>query len=240
MPRSDSDLLASTERELERLTNEELLRLTVICRDGDRTSARKAKSAWKMLVARDIDRIRGIVASFRHPDNASVRVARDDVDAVTQDAYIRLARIAFKGESVPEYRGLMRKCVSYQCKDHCRADMAADMHRAGSLDEKLETENGDSRPRYEREVAELEEERLAEEAALEEEVERLGEQRKRLTDSIAKIPDEPKRRVLEMTMEGRSTKDMAAALGTSEANVYQLRTRALKLIKKMLDGEEDS
>jgi RNA polymerase sigma factor (sigma-70 family) len=196
--------------------------------------------AWKTLVARDVDRIRGIVASFRHPDNASVRVASDDVDAVTQDAYIRLARIAFKGESVPEYRGLMWRCVTYQCKDHCRADMAEDKHRGGSLDEKIQSKEGDSRPKFESDVAALEEERMAEEKALADEIERLGAQRDRLTDLIAKIPDENKRRVLEMTMEGRSTTEIAEALGTSEANVYQLRTRALKLIKKALDGEEES
>jgi RNA polymerase sigma factor (sigma-70 family) len=236
MPLSDSDLLRSTERDLERLGDEELLRLTVICRDGDRTSAKKARMAWKALVARDIDRIRGIVAAFRHPDNASVRVPPDDIDAVTQDAYIRLARIAFKGESAPEYRGLMWRCVTYQCKDHCRAEMAEDMHRAGSLEEKVKSKDGDSRPKFESDVAGLEEKRMAEEKELADEIEQLGEQRDRLTDLIAKIPDDNKRRVLEMTMEGRSTKEIGEALGTSEANVYQLRTRALKLIKKMLDG----
>src|SRR3954464_5385991 len=115
MPRSDPDLLKATERELERLGDEELLRLTVISRDGDHTSSKQAGKAWETLVARDIERIRNIVASFRHPDSPGVRVATDDVDAVTQDAYIRLVGIAFKGVSVPEYRSLMRRCISFQC-----------------------------------------------------------------------------------------------------------------------------
>src|SRR5690348_9649335 len=126
MPRSDRDLLQSTQSDLARLTDEELLRLTVISRDGDQISARKAASAWKALVARDIDRIRGIVATFRHPENPAVRIAPDDIDVVTQDAYIRFIGVAFKGHVVREYRALMRTVVTYQCKDHCRTEMAAD------------------------------------------------------------------------------------------------------------------
>lgn len=230
--------MSTDERALERLTEEELLRLLVISRDGNRTQTRKAQAAWKALVARDIDRIRGIASAFRFPENASVRVAPDDVDAVTQDAYIRLAEIAFKGESVGEYRALMRTCVRFECMDHCRAELAVDRQRAGSFDEEVETGDGDTRARYDAELAELERRRLAEEADFAAEVERLAEQRDRLTSLIARLEDEKKRKVLEMTIEGAATKEIADALGTSDANVYQLRKRGLELVRKMLDGED--
>src|SRR4051794_4999848 len=232
MPRSDRDLLKATDRELERLRDEELLRLTVISRDGDHTSSKQARKAWETLVARDIERIRGIVASFRHPQHPGVRVPPADVGAVTQDAYIRLIGIVFKGTSTPEYRGLMRSCVKYQCLDHCRAEMELDKQRGGSLDEQVRPDDGDPRPRFEGDVARLEKERIAEEERLLAEAERLGDMRDRLTEAIATLDSEKKRRVLEMTFEGRSTEEIMAAMGESRDNVYQLRKRGITLIKK--------
>lgn len=240
MPLSDRDLLKATDRELERLRDEELLRLTVISRDGDHTSSKQAGKAWETLVARDIERIRNLVASFRHPQHPGVRVASDDVDAVTQDAYIRLVGIAFKGAAIPQYRGLMRSCVKYQCLDHCRAEMERDKQRAGSLDEQVRSGEGASRPRFETEVAQREQERIADEERLLAEAERLGDLRDRLTELIATLDSEQKRRVLEMTFEGRSTEEIMEATGESRDNVYQLRKRGITLIKKMLDGQEDS
>jgi RNA polymerase sigma factor (sigma-70 family) len=240
MPRSDRDLLRATERELEHLRDEELLRLTVISRDGDRKSAKQAGKAWETLVTRDIERVRNIVASFRHPKGPGVRVAADDVDAVTHDAYVRLVGIAFKGTAIPQYRSLMRRCVTFQCMDHCRAEMGQDKQRGGSLDEQIHSGEGDPHSRFEGDVARLERERTAEEEQLLAEAERLGDMRGRLTELIAKLDSEKKRRVLEMTFEGRSTEEIMEATGESRDNVYQLRKRGITLIEKMIDGQQDS
>src|SRR5687767_10879124 len=104
MRRSDSDLLRTAEAELGRLSQDELLRLVVITRDGDHKSPTKQRSAWAMLVTSDIDRVRGIVKSFRHMDAPGVQVHRDHVDDVTQDCYFRLIGMAFRGVSMGEYR----------------------------------------------------------------------------------------------------------------------------------------
>ena len=236
---SDSDLLNASEGDLDRLGEEDLLRLVVICRDGDHKSTKKAGKAWMTLVAHDIDRVRNIVGAFRHPENPAVRIAYDDIDAVTQDAYIRMLKMltGFRGSSIGEYRAAMRSCVRYACKDYCRDELAKDKRRAGSLDEQIETDDGDARPRYEREIATRERMRIEEEEALAKEAERLGGQQRELDNAIAGIEDEPKRRVLEMTRAGKTTKQIAKALDTSEANVYQLRTRALKLIAEILEDD---
>jgi RNA polymerase sigma factor (sigma-70 family) len=233
MRRSDSDLLRVADGELHRLDADELLRLVVITRDGDRTSAAKAKAAWVELVARDIERVHGIVAAFRHPDSPGVRVEPDDVEQVAQDAYIRLLKMAFRGISIGEYRKAMSTCVRFECMDHCRRAMQEDKRRAGSLDDEITTKEGDTRPRFTEDVAKLEQERIEDEEALA----RLEDLRDRLYDAIPKIEDERKRTVLEMTRDGCSTEEIMTALDTSEANVYQLRRRALKLVRDILDGD---
>src|SRR5438874_2961137 len=167
MRRTDSDLLRVAEQELDRLSEDELLRLVVITRDDNRKSAITTLVAWGTLVERDIDRVRGIVAAFRHQDNPSVRVPRSDIEDVTQDAYIRLLRMAFRGTSIGEYRAAMRTCVKRQCMDHCRREMGEDMHRAGSLNETVQSGEGDERRKYEREIADQERQRMAEEEEIE-------------------------------------------------------------------------
>jgi RNA polymerase sigma factor (sigma-70 family) len=231
MQRRDSDLLLVPERELEALEAEELLRLVVLCRDGDQKSQCKPGKVWAELVARDIDRVRGIVAAFRHPASGT-RVERDDVDQVAQDAYIRLLGMSFKGTSTGEYRAALWRCVTFQCMDHCRRAMEEDMRRAGSLDEDVPTSEGDGRPKFEKEIAKMQAEWVSEQAQLD----RLQERREALDEAIPKIDDERKRRVLEMTREGCSTDDIAKELGVSEDNVYQLRRRGLKLLWEILQG----
>jgi RNA polymerase sigma factor (sigma-70 family) len=231
MRRTDGDLLAIAERELDGLGEEELLRLVVLCRDGDQKSQCKPGAVWAELVARDIDRVRGIVAAFRHPVSGT-RVARDDIDQVAQDGYIRLLGMSFRGTTQGEYRAALWKCVWFQCMDHCRSAMEEDKRRAGSLDEEVDTGEGDGRPKYEKEIAKMQEDWVSEQ----EQLDRLQERREALDDAIPKIEDARKRRVLEMTREGCSTDDIAKELGVSEDNVYQLRRRGLKLLQEILEG----
>lgn len=233
MRRSDGDLLRVPDHELSRLNVDELLRLVAITRDGDRPSAERARKAWGELVALDIDRVRGIVATFRHPGNPGVRVDPSEVDRVAQDCYLRLLGMKFRGTSVGEYRAAMRTCIHFQCMDHCAADMREDQRRGGSLDDSIPSADGDARPRFDKEIAELERRRqLDEEALVHDE-----ELHDRVVEAVAGIEDERKRKVLEMTREGRSTEEIMAALETSRDNVYQLRRRAFALLKEVLDGD---
>jgi RNA polymerase sigma factor (sigma-70 family) len=233
MRRSDSDLLRVAEDGLAQLNHDELLRLVVITRDGEHKSPTKHKSGWATLVEKDIDRVRGIVRAFRHKHSPGVRVHPDNVNDVTQDAYIRLLGMAFRGGSIGEYRSAMRQCVTYECMDHCRREMEEDKKRRGSLQDEVDTAEGDKRPRFDKEVKEQEDRRLAEE----EELERLAERSDKLDEAIAKVEDDRKRRVLEMTRDGCSTQEIMDELDTSEDNVYQLRRRALKLVREILDGD---
>lgn len=235
MRRSDNDLLHVAEAELGQLNQDELLRLVVITRDGTHKSPTKQRSAWAELVTKDYDRVRGIVKAFRHSHAPGVRVLPDNVDDVAQDSYIRLLKMAFtfRGTTTPEFRAAMRRCVDYQCRDHCREEMEEDKKRGGSLQEEIKSEEGDGRPKFERQMASDEKLRLEDE----EEAERLNEESRRVDEAIAQIDNDRKRRVLEMTRDGCSTQEIMDELGESRDNVYQLRLRAIKLVRRILDGD---
>ena len=150
----------------------------VILRDSlERAKTKRARKAWEMLIALDIDRVRGIVGTFRFPGQ-SVRVGPSKIDDVVHEAYERLVKMLrnFKGKSEGEYRAAMRTCVNYACMDHCRKEMGLEKGIRGSLDEVV-GEPGDERGRFEREIAALERERLDEEEALERALERRRERR---------------------------------------------------------------
>src|SRR5438046_118686 len=106
MRRTDNDLLGVADRELDRLDQDELLRLVVITRDGEKSDTNRAKKAWETLVALDIDRVRQIVATFRFSNQPGVRVHESDVDDATISCFRRLVKMlgTFKGSSMGEYR----------------------------------------------------------------------------------------------------------------------------------------
>src|SRR5436189_81671 len=113
MRRSDRDLLNVPETEFGWLTQDELLRLVVISRDKvERAKTKRASKAWEMLIALDIDRVRGIVATFRFPGQA-VKVQPPQIEDVVHEAYERLVRMlpTFRGKTEGEYRAAMRTCV---------------------------------------------------------------------------------------------------------------------------------
>ena len=235
MRRSDSDLQKVPESEFHSLSQDELLRLVVICRDStDRSQTKRARKAWEMLIATDIDRVRGIVATFRFPDQPGVVVHPDSIDDAVQFAFERLAKMfgTFEGTELHSYRAAMRTCVNFACMDHCRKEMAREKGIGGSLDDELVDRDGDTRGRYEADIAKQERERID----LEEEIQRAEELQERALAKIEEL-DGDRRVVLEMTRDGCSTEDIMDRLGTSRDNVYKLRERGLKDLREILDGD---
>jgi RNA polymerase sigma factor (sigma-70 family) len=235
MRRSDRDLLKVPEEEFGWLNQDELLRLVVILRDSlERAKTKRARKAWEMLIALDIDRVRGIVTTFRFPGQ-NVSVGRSQIEDVVHDAYERLVRMLrnFRGASEGEYRAAMRTCVQYACMDHCRKEMGLEQGIRGSLDEVV-GETGDERSRFDRAIAALERERIDEEQALE----RALERRAKVDDAIEQL-DGNQRVVIEMTRDRCTTDQIAERLGISHANVYKIRERALAALREILDGDDE-
>jgi RNA polymerase sigma factor (sigma-70 family) len=233
MRRSDSDLINTPEHQLDRLSQDELLRLVVICRDKH---TGRARAAWTNLITLDIDRVRGIAATFRLREYPGVRVARDDVEDVTQKAYIRLLKMlgTFRGTTEGEYRAAMRTCIGRECQDHLRDVMKREMREAGSVDEVVTDKEGKGRLKFDPEIAKKEQERIDDQEARE----RQLELQRKVRDAIESL-DGNRRRVLELDLERCPTAQIANELSTSEANVYQLRRRALQQLRKILDGDAE-
>jgi RNA polymerase sigma factor (sigma-70 family) len=235
MRRSDDDLHKVPESEFHSLSQDELLRLVVICRDStDRSKRKRARKAWETLIATDIDRVRGIVATFRFPDRADVYVHPEQRDDAVQYAFERLAKmfVSFEGTEFRSYRAAMRRCVNFACMDHCRREMAHEKRIAGSLDDEITDREGDKRGRYDQEIARREQERIDADG----ELQRAHELDERVREAIKKLAGD-RRVALEMTRDGCSTNEIAERLDTSHANVYKLRERGLKDLRDILDGD---
>jgi len=234
MRRKDTDLLKVPESQYGSLTQDELLRIVVITRDK-RSQRTKARKAWEMLIALDFDRVRGFVASFRFPGQAGVRVHPNDIDDAVQYAFERLVKMlrTFKGTSQGQFRAAMRTCVRFACMDHCRAAMEQEKPIAGSLDEEAKDSEGKSKGgRFDADLVRRELDRLADDESME----RALALEERLIQAIAEL-SEHKRIVIEMTLSGHKTEEIAARIGKSHDNVYKLRERALKALHETLDGD---
>ena len=193
-----------------------------------------------MLIAFDRDRIRMLVATFRFAGQGNVQVERHNVEDVVNDCYLRMLGMlaGFKGAVLPQYEAAMATCTDFECRDHCRREMRIDQHRGGSLDEKVETDDGGERGKFDSAVGDKERARIAEEGALEQEMERWAERRAEVRAKIERIENDNKREVLLMTWDGKSVAEIMDKLDLSRDNVYQLRRRALKLVQDMLSGDD--
>ena len=194
-----------------------------------------------MLVAFDRDRIRILVSTFRFAGQGNVKVARHNVDDVVNDCYFRMVGMlpGFEGSVLPQYEAAMATCADFECRDHCRREMRLEQHGGGSLDETVETDEGGQRSKFDQVIAEQERERMEEEEALAEALERWEERRAEVRAAIERIKNDRKREVLLMTWEGKSVAEIMDKLGLSRDNVYQLRRRALKIVQDMLSGDDE-
>jgi RNA polymerase sigma factor (sigma-70 family) len=221
---------------LERSSDDELVRMFADYREAESSSERQlAVRAWHVLLARSHERIRGYVATFQFPDNPDVRVARDDWDDAVQQAHERcLEKLSrnFRGTTGAEFHAAVKTCVQYTCMDHCREVMRREKRLAGSIDDPLPGADPDEEARrFDRALgriaARLEDGRFG--AALD--LEAVGH-------ALERVPNEDMRTVIRRTMEGYSSREIAAELGTSVANVDQLRSRGIRKVRDLL-GDDD-
>lgn len=214
---------------LELRSDDELVALFARRRSAsDPTAQQAAVRAWHVLMARHHDRIVGWVATFRFEERSDVVVAPGDREDVVQQAYERcLAKLAenFNGSTAAEFRAALKSCVQYTCMDHCRRVMRREMGLAGSLDETVGTAEGDQLGRFDEALARIatriEDGRFDAAMSLDAVGQALGE-----------LANEDMRTVIRLTMEGYSSKEIAAAIDKSVANVDQLRSRGMRELRR--------
>ena len=203
------------------LSNEELLRRFVACREkGDGDGALRW---WHGLVTGNFDRVREMV---------DLRAGRyglspDEREEAVQLALVKLWRnmiASFRGTSFGEWVNATRQLVEFACMDVQR-QAARRSERETSLDAQADDPDDDgidwigaalSRRRHARD------EEVADAAAF-------------VAWALGRISDDRRRLVLERTLDGVPAEDIAAELDVSMDNLYAIRSRAVKDLRRLHD-----
>jgi RNA polymerase sigma factor (sigma-70 family) len=206
-----------------RMDEAALVRAAVGERDDD-AAAELAARAYDLIALR--------VRRFRHPQRPDVRIAVADYDDVAQDAWVRTLKMLrnLRSPTVAAFRAALRTTVDNTCRDWCRADMTADMKRAGSLHDERLCAGGEPYGVLDADVARVSRRTADDEQAAREAADRLAR-------AVRALPDERQRRVVALTAEGYSSREIGERLGESVANVDQLRSRAYRQLRRSLGDD---
>lgn len=200
-----------------KLDDEHLRRFVAAREAGDAGAMRRW---WEELVITLFARIDGIVAvTHRGQLNDD---EHDDAVALAMTRVSRNLILTFNGTSMGELVNATKTLASFACIDVQRASMR--QPKSVSLDDGWRTDDadraapaweaGEARDRY----------RRAEHAA---DMEAFREW------AVPQLSDD-QRRVVEMTFDGYPVGEICDALGVSRDNAYQLRSRGLKHLGKLL------
>ncbi len=192
-----------------------------------------AAAAWRLLIARDIDRVRGIVATFRFPDRPQVRIEPQDQPDAVQYAYERLLRMLpnFSGATESEYIGALVQCVRYACMDYCRRQMKHEIGLAGSLDETLAGDEGEPLGRFDIAIGRTGAQRHEDDVRGREDLDAFKV-------AMEGLPNENMRRVIALTIEGHNSAEIGDRLDLTPSNVDQLRSRGLREIRRRVESDD--
>jgi RNA polymerase sigma factor (sigma-70 family) len=206
--------------------DEENLSRFVACRDaGDAAGAR---ASWERLLEDNFDRIRAMVDAWGWD-----KLSADEREEAVSRAGVRLWRnmiSTFEGTSMGEWVNATRRCVAYACADVQRA--AA--RRSGvevSLERPAGATEGDGASAHEWRLGQLaEQERRREEER--------AEARDLVASALSRMADARQRLVLERTIDGVPGQEIAAELGVSMPNLYQLRSRGQRELARLIEDEQ--
>ena len=200
------------------MREEELLRKFVAARDDGNAGA--ARHWWGKLAEAGFDRVRGMV------DAKAWRYGFDDDERqeAVQRSLVKLwdkMLHSFKGSTMGEFVNATNTLVEFVCKDVQRDAARRTSHETGLHDDPERPHpdwKGDQ-------LAHQEFEREAEQAEAADFVEW----------ALPRMKHERRRRVAELTLDGVPAEDIAAELEESMDNLYQLRSRGLKDLRKLHD-----
>jgi RNA polymerase sigma factor (sigma-70 family) len=198
--------------------DEEKLRRFAACRDaGDAAGAR---AWWEALVEDNYDRVTAMVAVWGRGGRLSADEQEDAVQRALWKVWLKLVG-TFEGIHMGEWVNAVRACVNFACLDVQR-EAAERSRRTTSLDAPWPGEDPDAAPRNEWHAAEEAHRRAAEQDAA----------REFLAYALPQL-DSRRRLVVERTLDGVPGEDIAAEIGVTKDNLYQLRSRGLKDLARL-------
>lgn len=205
------------------MRTETLLRRVALARA--RGDWRSARAEWEACVARARVRVASVVDRHYEGD--------DDHEDVVQEALVRGGRSLVEnlddlGE--PAFFAAMVQCAKYQCLDSNRSYRARKRHEAGSLDAGGRSDDETAAGRQDRLTAgeALERARRDEEAR---------DASRRIDEALPRLRDPRARRIITYDRLGSlPDSQLAEAIGTSVANVQQIRSRALKELRGLIEA----
>jgi DNA-directed RNA polymerase specialized sigma24 family protein len=200
------------------LTEEQLLKRFVERRDaGDGDGARQA---WGKLATASFDRVRGMVDVRARKYGLDADERQEAVQGALVKLWNNMVR-TFRGTTMGEYVNATKQLVEFAC-----ADVQRDAARRTEHETRLEDDAENVHPDWK-----------ADELA-DQDHRRAGEQ-KDAADFVAwavpQLSNERRRRVVELTLSDAHAEDIAGELDVTMANLYALRSRGIKDLRKLWD-----
>jgi RNA polymerase sigma factor (sigma-70 family) len=206
------------------LRDEELLRRFVACReasDGD-----GAHHWWGKLVEANFDRVRGMVDLRARRYGLSADERQEAVQKALVKLWGKMVH-SFQGATMGEWVNSTRALVEFVCKDVQRTGAKRTRRETGFDTTAADPERAN--PTWKGDEAAHQRRRRDDERA-----EATGF----ITWALPQIDDDRRRLVLERTLDGVPAEDIAAELDVSMANLYKIRERAVKDLRKLKDAYE--
>lgn len=188
----------------------------------------RARPAWEDCVFRATARVRVVVGVFRTVNGDKIPV--DDRDIVVNDALDRACRRMIHTLDKLNKRSFgaaMGSCAENACKDHIRQIGAYERGLKGSLQDPA-FEEGDAGRYAEALYHEAELRRIDDEAAI--------EAADRLDRGLAAMGNENRRQAVQMKRDGHGADEIAAELGVTTVNAYQLVSRGLRDLHGLMES----
>lgn len=229
VPCSPDDLPRVSGDRLQR-DREALLAEVIAGRESPDAELREAaRRAWRRLVALEHDRVRAIVTLFRFPDRPGVRIPREHVDDVSQEAFARILEMldGFRGMKHQQLSAAIATATRFTCMDWCRRELGRERREVGSLD--FTTGGTGAVSPSEIEIVRLSTLEHHDQLAAREKLDSLA-------GALHALPSEQQREVVRLTAVGYRSEEIASLLGLSRVNVNQLRSRALRRIREHGSG----
>jgi RNA polymerase sigma factor (sigma-70 family) len=179
-------------------------------------------------VALEHDRVRAIVTLFRFPDRPGVRIPREHVDDVSQEAFARILEMldGFRGMKHQQLSAAVATATRFTCMDWCRRELGRARREVVSLDSAADGAGA-------LDASEIE---IARRSSLEHHDQLAARQElESLAVALRDLPTH-QRDVVRLTAVGYDSEEIASLLGLSRVNVNQLRSRALRRIREHGDG----